>query len=513
VPAKKNKFILALDQGTTSSRAIVFDHDGAIRGLGQREVHQHYPQPGWVEHDANELWQTQKTVAREALRNAGASAADIVAIGITNQRETVVVWERASGRPIAPAIVWQDRRTAALCDQLRAQGHASLLQARTGLVIDAYFSGTKLAWLLDNVAGARQAAERGELAFGTVDSWLIWNLTDGAVHSTDPSNASRTLLFDIHEQDWSDELLAIFDIPRSLLPQIAANNAIVGQTRPDHFGGPIPIAGVAGDQQAATFGQACFTPGMAKNTYGTGCFMLMNVGAKPVASKNNLLSTIGWRLAGISGGADQTAYMLEGGVFMAGATVQWLRDGLRLIERADQIEALAASVADTGDVFLVPAFVGLGAPHWDPYARGTIVGLTRGTTRAHIARAALEAIALQSTELLLAMRADSGVAVSELRVDGGASRNDTLMQMQADLLGVPVVRPRIAESTARGAAGLAGLATGYWSGTDELSAQWSAERRFEPTWSDEQREQRLHRWGQAVAHSRNWARPADAQSA
>jgi glycerol kinase len=506
-----NKFILALDQGTTSSRAIVFDHGGNIRGLGQREFAQHYPQPGWVEHDANDLWQTQLAVAREALRNAGASAADIAAIGITNQRETVVLWERASGRPVARAIVWQDRRTAALCEALREQGHAQLLQDRTGLVIDAYFSGTKLAWLLAHTPGARAAAERGELAFGTVDTWLIWNLTGGAVHSTDPSNASRTLLFDIHTQDWSDELLALFDIPRSLLPKISSNNAIVGHSRPGHLGGAIAIAGAAGDQQAATFGQACFKPGMAKNTYGTGCFMLMNVGDTPVVSKNRLLSTIGWRLDP-AGGAQaegvRTTYMLEGGVFMAGATIQWLRDGLKIIQRADETEALAASVADTDDVFLVPAFAGLGAPHWDPYARGTIVGLTRGTTRAHIARAALEAIALQSTELLQAMHADSGVAFSELRVDGGAARNDTLMQIQADLLGVPVVRPRIAESTARGAAGLAGLACGYWSGLDELAAQWQAERRFEPTWSEDRRSARLARWRQATALSRDWARPA-----
>src|SRR5690606_24426504 len=456
-------YILALDQGTTSSRAIVFDRHGAARGVGQREFRQYYPQPGWVEHDASEIWQSQLDVAREALRNAGASAADIAAIGITNQRETTLIWDRATGRPLARALVWQDRRTAPMCDALRQQGHDKLLQERTGLVLDAYFSGTKLAWMLEHVPGARQAAQRGQLAFGTVDTWLVWNLTGGQVHSTDPSNASRTLLYDIHAHDWSDEILALLDIPRSVLPAVAPSSAEVGHALPEWFGGPISIAGVAGDQQAATFGQACFKPGMAKNTYGTGCFMLMNVGDRPVASQNNLLSTIGWGLpAPGARTAGQPTYMLEGGVFMAGAAVQWLRDGLGIIQRSDQVEALAASVADTDDVFLVPAFAGLGAPDWDPYARGTLVGLTRGTTRAHVARATLEAIALQSAELLTCMNADSGIGLSELRVDGGAARNDLLMQMQTDLLGVPVVRPRVSESTARGAAGLAGLAVGFW---------------------------------------------------
>jgi len=497
----KGKYILALDQGTTSSRAMVFDRDGRVRGMGQREFRQHYPQPGWVEHDAMEIWDTQLATAREALRNAGASAADVAAIGITNQRETTVLWDRATGRPVAPAIVWQDRRTAALCDRLRDEGREALLQARTGLVLDAYFAGTKLAWLLEHVPGARAAAEAGRLAFGTIDAWLVWQLTGGAVHSTDHSNASRTLLYDLSLGGWSDELLAVLDVPRSLLPGIAGSSEVVGSTLPELFGGPIPIAGVAGDQQAATFGQACLRPGMAKNTYGTGCFMLMNVGGQPVASRHRLLSTVGWHLAG------RTAYMLEGGVFVAGAAVQWLRDGLGIIQRSDQIEALAAGVPDTDDVFLVPAFAGLGAPHWDPYARGLLVGLTRGTTRAHVARATLESIALQSTELLAAMNADSGIALSELRVDGGAARNDLLMQMQADLLGIAVVRPRVLESTALGAAGLAGLAVGFWSGVDEFAAQWRAERRFEPAWDAGRREARLARWRQAVELAKGWARP------
>ncbi|CAB3704824.1 glycerol kinase GlpK [Achromobacter pestifer] len=500
-----NEFVLALDQGTTSSRAIVFDREGVVRGVGQREFRQHYPRPGWVEHDASEIWHSQLDVAREALRNAAATAADVAAIGITNQRETTVIWERATGRPLARAIVWQDRRTAPMCDQLRRDGHAEFLQSRTGLVLDAYFSGTKLAWLLDHVPGARQMAERGELAFGTVDTWLIWQLTGGAVHSTDPSNASRTMLFDLHTQDWNDEILALLKIPRGILPQIAPSSAVVGNALPEWLGGSIPIAGVAGDQQAATFGQACFTPGMAKNTYGTGCFMLMNVGDKPVQSQNHLLSTVGWGLPQSGDDSWKPTYMLEGGVFVAGAAVQWLRDGLGIIQRSEEVEALAASVSDTDDVFMVPAFAGLGAPHWDPYARGTLVGLTRGTTRAHIARATLESIALQSAELLTCMNGDSGIALTELRVDGGAARNDLLMQMQADLLGVPVVRPRVSESTALGAAGLAGLAVGFWSGPDEFASKWQAERTFEPAWPETVREARMARWRQAVELSKGWA--------
>ncbi|WP_144632496.1 glycerol kinase GlpK [Bordetella genomosp. 13] len=498
------EFILALDQGTTSSRAIVFDRAGAVRGTGQREFRQYYPQPGWVEHDASEIWSTQLEVAREALRNAGASAADVAAIGITNQRETTLVWERATGRPLAHALVWQDRRTAPLCEKLRQDGHAEWLQQRTGLVVDAYFSGTKLAWLLDNVPGARQAAERGELAFGTIDTWLVWQLTGGQVHSTDATNAARTMLYDLHTHDWNDDILELLRIPRSLLPEVAPSSGEIGRTLPELLGGAIPIAGVAGDQHAATFGQACFTPGMAKNTYGTGCFMLMNVGDKPVASSNHLLSTLGWMLPAPSG--PQATYMLEGGIFVAGAAVQWLRDGLGIIPRSADVEALAAQVEDTDDVFLVPAFAGLGAPHWDPYARGAMVGLTRGTTRAHVARATLESIALQSAELMACMNADSSIDLSELRVDGGATRNDLLMQMQADLLGVPVVRPRVSESTALGAAGLAGLAVGFWQSLDEFAAQWRADRRFEPAWSADRREARLKRWRQAVEHAKGWAR-------
>jgi glycerol kinase len=518
------KYVLALDQGTTSSRAIVFDRAGSIRGIGQQEFRQFYPQPGWVEHDADEIWQSQLTVARQALRNAGITAADVDAIGITNQRETTVLWDRATGKPLAHAIVWQDRRTAPLCEALLKAGHTDFLQQHTGLVVDAYFAGTKLAWLLDNIPGARGRAERGELAFGTIDTWLVWQLTGGAVHSTDYSNASRTLLFDLHTRDWNDELLALLNIPRSLLPAIAPSSAIVGKSLPELFGGAIPIAGVAGDQHAATFGQACVVPGMAKNTYGTGCFMLMNVGDQPVASRNNLLSTVGWALPSAkqataqhaSGGeaADQPGkipvdldFMLEGSIFMAGATVQWLRDGLGIIARSADVEPLAASVADTGDVFLVPAFTGLGAPYWDPYARGTLVGMTRGTTKAHVARAALEAIAFQSAELSLAMRKDSGIDLNELRVDGGAARNDLLMQFQADLLGVAVVRPRVTETTALGAAYLAGIATGFWSGAEEVRANWKAERTFEPAMKQDIREARMHRWQQAIEHARGWAQP------
>ena len=506
----KNKYILALDQGTTSSRAIVFDRLGAVKGIGQREFHQHYPKPGQVEHNALEIWKSQLEMARQAMTNAGVIAADIAAIGITNQRETTVLWDRATGEPVARAIVWQDRRTADQCDELRRQGHANLIQARTGLVLDAYFSGTKLAWLLDNIPGARQRAEQGKLAFGTIDTWLIWQLTAGKVHCTDPSNASRTLLFDIQTQRWSDELLALLNIPASVLPTIVPSSHVIANTAPIHLGGPIPIAGIAGDQQAATFGQACFKPGMAKNTYGTGCFMLMNVGDQPVQSQHRLLSTIGWQIQ--TAQSTHSAYMMEGGVFMAGATVQWLRDGLKIITRSQQSEALAQSVPDSDDVFMVPAFVGLGAPHWDPHARGLIIGLTRGTTRAHIARAALESIALQSTELQQAMVADSQVPMLELRVDGGAAANNFLMQLQADLLGVSVVRPRNTESSAWGAAGLAGLAVGYWENEAELAAQWEVDRRFEPNWSQDQREARIARWRQAVELSKGWAASPPGQS-
>jgi glycerol kinase len=494
------KYVLALDQGTTSSRAILFDATGQVAAIAQREFRQIFPQPGWVEHDAREIWATQHAVALEALQQAGG---EVVALGITNQRETTVLWDRATGQPVANAIVWQDRRTAPRCDQLRESGRSALIQKKTGLVIDAYFSGTKLEWLLDNVPGARARAERGELAFGTVDSWLVWNLTGGRVHATDASNASRTLLFNLHTQAWDDELLALLRIPRSVLPQVVPSSGILAETDASLLGRPLPIAGIAGDQQAATFGQACFSPGMAKNTYGTGCFMLMNTGARPVASRNRLLTTMGWQGPA---GARQAAFCLEGSVFVAGATVQWLRDGLQVIRSAEEVESLAAQVDDTGDVYLVPAFAGLGTPDWDGYARGTLVGMTRGTTRAHIARAALEAIALQSADVFGAMVRDSGIALKELRVDGGACRNNLLMQMQADFLGVPVVRPKVTETTALGAAYLAGLATSFWGGAQEIAAQWQADRRFEPRMAEGERRAKLARWREAVERAKGWAR-------
>ncbi len=497
------KYVLALDQGTTSSRAIVFDRAGQAVATAQQEFRQIFPQPGWVEHDANEIWASQRAVAQQALMQLGAGAgAGELAIGITNQRETTVLWDRATGQPVANAIVWQDRRTAARCDALRRQGKAGLIQKKTGLVIDAYFSATKLQWLLDNVPGARARAGRGELAFGTIDSWLIWNLTGGRVHATDASNASRTMLFNMHTLQWDGELLSLFNIPRSVLPQVVPSSGVLGTTDAALFGAALPIAGVAGDQQAATFGQACFAPGMAKNTYGTGCFMLMNTGTAAVPSRNKLLTTVGWQ--GPPGPA-RTAYCLEGGVFMAGATIQWLRDGLQIIQSAPEVEALAGLVPDTGDVYLVPAFAGLGAPDWDGYARGTLLGMTRGTTRAHIARAALEAIALQVAGVFDAMARDSGIALKELRVDGGACSNNLLMQMQADFLGVPVVRPRVTETTALGAAYLAGLATGLWRDAREISAQWQVDRRFEPQLAAPLRRVKLARWRKAVERSKAWA--------
>lgn len=500
------KYILALDQGTTSSRAIVFDREGRVVTLAQREFKQIFPQPGWVEHDPREIWASQHAVALEAMQNAGegrAEPGDFVAIAITNQRETAVLWDRATGQPVANAIVWQDRRTAPRCDELRAQGHAGLIHRKTGLVIDAYFSGTKLEWLLDHVPGARKRAEAGELAFGTVDSWLVWNLTGGRVHATDASNASRTMLLNLHTLDWDDELLALLRIPRAVLPDVVPSSAVIAESEPTLLGAPLPIAGIAGDQQAATFGQACFAPGMAKNTYGTGCFMLMNTGAQPVSSRNRLLTTVGWQGPP---GQHRTAYCLEGGVFMAGATVQWLRDGLQIIHSAPEVESLAAQVEDSGDVYLVPAFAGLGAPDWDGYARGTLVGMTRGTNRSHIARAALEAIALQSADVFAAMSRDARIPLRELRVDGGASRNNLLMQMQADFLGVPVVRPQVTETTALGAAYLAGLATGFWRDAGEIAGQWQAERRFEPRLGESERVAKLGRWREAVERAKGWAR-------
>jgi glycerol kinase len=492
-------YVLALDQGTTSSRAMVFDRDGRMLGLAQQEFAQHYPQPGWVEHDAHEILRTQLDCARAALAAARIDAGMLTALGITNQRETTVLWERASGRALAPAIVWQDRRTAADCDRLREDGVAQFVRLRTGLEVDAYFSATKLAWLLRNVAGARSRAERGELAFGTIDSWLVWHLTGGALHVTDAGNAARTMLYNIHTLDWDAELLALFDIPAALLPRVVDSIGVCGHTRADVLGAAVPIAGIGGDQQAATFGQACFAPGMAKNTYGTGCFLLMNTGERAVASANRLLTTVGWRRGGT------TTYALEGSIFIGGALVQWLRDGLGLIRHARDVEALAASVPDSGGVVLVPAFTGLGAPYWDAYARGTLIGLTRGTGAAHIARAALEAIALQTVDLVAAMNRDGAGPLTELRVDGGAAANDLLMQIQADLLGVPVVRPRLLETTALGAAYMAGLGVGLWPDTGALAAHWAEERRFEPEMPHAARDGALARWRRAVERARGWA--------
>ncbi len=491
------QYIIALDQGTTSSRAIVFDRAGTIRGVAQREFGQIFPQPGWVEHDATEIWASQSGVLHEALAMAGTSAKEIAAIGITNQRETTVVWDRATGRPIANAIVWQDRRTAATCDELRAAGHAPLFARKTGLVLDAYFSGTKLKWLLDHVPGARTRAERGELAFGTIDTWLIWQLTGGRVHCTDPSNASRTLLFDIHKGAWDDELLALLDVPRSLLPQVVPSSGVCAIAAID--GVDIPIAGIAGDQQAALFGQACLVPGMAKNTYGTGCFLLLNTGREAVNSRNNLLTTVAWQRNGA------TDYALEGSVFIGGAVVQWLRDGLKIIRTAKDVEALALGVPDNGGVYLVPAFAGLGAPHWDAYARGTIFGLTRGATGGHIARAALEAIAFQSADVLAAMEKDAGITLTELRVDGGATGNNLLLQFQADILGVPVVRSKVSETTALGAAYLAGLAVGYWESDADIASHWQAGRSFEPAMPRDRAAEIRADWDKAVSRAKAWA--------
>ncbi len=491
-------YVLALDQGTTSSRAIVFDHAGAVRAVAQREFEQIFPRPGWVEHDAREIWSSQAGVAAEALARAGLSAADVAAIGITNQRETTVVWDRATGEPVYHAIVWQDRRTAGYCDQLKADGKADLFRRKTGLVLDAYFSGTKLRWILDNVENARARAEAGELAFGTIDTWLVWQLTGGRRHVTDVSNASRTLLLNIHTGDWDDELLGVLGVPRAVLPQVRASSEVYGETTGDPFERPIPIAGIAGDQQAALFGQVCTRPGMVKNTYGTGCFMLMNTGTEPVASRNNLLTTVAWKIGG------QLHYALEGSIFIAGAVVQWLRDGLGLIGSSAEVEALARQVQDNGGVYLVPAFVGLGAPHWDAYARGAVVGLTRGSTKAHLARAALESIAYQTADVIHAMEADAGIRLAELRVDGGATANDLLMQFQADLLGVPVVRPTVPETTALGAAYLAGLATGFWKDLDEIAEQWQIDRTFTPAMDRPQAEALLRRWSKALDRARAW---------
>ncbi len=484
-------FILALDQGTTSSRAIVFDRAGQIIASAQQEFPQIYPQPGWVEHDPEAIWSSQLAVARQAVDQVGAR--EIAAIGITNQRETTVIWDRATGQPIFNAIVWQCRRTAPLCETLRAEGFDKVIAAKTGLVTDSYFSGTKVAWLLDNVPRARARAERGELAFGTIDTFLIWRLTSGRLHITDVSNASRTLLYNIRTGDWDDEILARLNIPRAILPRVMPSSHVYGDTDPSIFGRAIPIAGDAGDQQAATFGQACVKPGMAKNTYGTGCFMLMNTGSSAIASKNQLLTTIAWQ-----NGDQPVQYALEGSVFIAGAGVQWLRDEMKLVSSAAESQALAESISDTGGVYVVPAFVGLGAPYWDAYARGTITGLTRGSGRAHIVRAVLESVAYQTRDVVAAMQADSGIALQTLRVDGGMVRNDFLMQFQADILGCPVERPSVTETTALGAAYLAGLATKFWASQDEIGAQWGVERRFEPSMSADQRESLYAGWQAAV---------------
>ncbi len=496
------KYILALDQGTTSSRAIIFSHAAEIRSVVRKEFRQIYPFPGWVEQDGLEIWSSQLEAATEVIKQAGLTAADIAAIGITNQRETTLVWERQSGRPVHNAIVWQDRRTAPTCERLTSDGMEELFREKTGLLLDPYFSGTKLAWILDNVPAARERAEKGELLFGTVDSWLLWNLTGGGRHRTDVSNASRTLLFNIHTGAWDEELLGILGIPAAMLPEVSASCAEFGETASDLFSRPIPVTGMAGDQQAALFGQGCMRPGMVKNTYGTGCFMLMHTGETPVVSRNRLLTTVTCQVG------DRTNYALEGSVFMAGAAVQWLRDGLGIIGSSAEVESLAASVPDSGGVYLVPAFTGLGAPHWDPYARGTITGISRGTTAAHIARATLESIAFQTVDLVRAMEDDSGIILPELRVDGGASVNNLLMQIQADLLGVPVVRSRVSETTALGAAFLAGLTIGYWRDSGEIDTSRQQDRLFVPDMERGYIEGLQHGWERALQRAKGWAAPA-----
>ena len=495
--------ILALDQGTTSSRAIVFDEDGSVRAIAQKEFRQFFPRSGWVEHNPEEIWASQLAVAREALGRANLRAEDVAAIGITNQRETVIAWDRRSGKPVCNAIVWQDRRTADFCDELKRQGHAKQIAERTGLVIDAYFSASKIRWILDHEdGGLRDMATQGDLQFGTVDSWLIWKLTGGGVYATDVTNASRTMLFNLQTGDWDEELCELLGIPapRWTLPRICNSSEIIGHTDPALFGAGIPIAGVAGDQQAALFGQACFTRGLAKNTYGTGCFMLMNLGEEPLPSNHQLITTVAWKLAQ----QPKMTYAMEGSVFIGGAVVQWLRDGLGIIKSAAEIEALARTVPDSGGVYLVPAFAGLGAPHWDQYARGTITGLTRGTTAAHFARAALEGIAFQVADVLDVMKQDTRIAIPELRVDGGAAANDLLMQFQADLLGVPVVRPLVLETTALGAAYLAGLAVGFWTSPEELQSHRVVERTFEPAMSADEVHHRRTRWNEALRRAREW---------
>jgi glycerol kinase len=493
------KYILALDQGTTSSRAIIFDHAGQIISIGQKEFNQIYPKSGWVEHDPREIWSSQIAVVAEALVKADIKSADIAAIGITNQRETTIVWDRETGRPIHNAIVWQDRRTASYCDELKAKGYDEKIKEKTGLLIDSYFSATKIRWILNNVEGAKKKAEDGELLFGTVDTWLIYNLTDKEKHVTDVTNASRTMLFNINTMQWDEELLTLFEIPKSMLPEVKTSSEIYGETAGKILTDKIPIAGIAGDQQAALFGQLCINPGMVKNTYGTGCFMLMNIGNKPIVSKNKLVTTVAWQIG------KEVTYALEGSIFIAGAIVQWLRDGLGIIKSSEDVEALADKVKDTDGVYLVPAFAGLGAPHWDSYARGTIVGLTRGSNASHIARAALEGIAFQTVDILKAMEADAGKEIKELRVDGGATNNNLLMQFQSDILQAKVVRPKITETTAIGAAYLAGLAVGYWKNLDDLKDQWQINRTFDPD-SKMDVKKHLTNWHHAVEAARAWAK-------
>ena len=490
-------YILSLDQGTTSSRAMIFNHAGQIVAKAQKAFAQHFPEPGLVEHDAKEIWSTQVSVLAEALAQSGIAADQIAALGITNQRETTIVWDRASGEPVHRAIVWQDRRTAKYCDSIRA-AHGDTIRAKTGLVLDAYFSATKVKWILDHVPGARARAEKGELCFGTVDTWLVWNLTEGRTFVTDPGNASRTMLFNIHTLQWDEDLLALFDIPRAMLPEVKSSSEIYGHTAPRFTNRPIAIAGIAGDQQAALFGQLCLDKGMLKNTYGTGCFLLMNTGDKPVDSQHNLLATVAWKIG------RETTYALEGGVFVGGAAIQWLRDGARLIREADEINTLAASVADNGGVYFVPALSGMGAPYWDQYARGSFFGITRCTSNGHLARAVLEGIAFQVYDIVKAMEADAGQATAQLRVDGGASQSDYLMQVQSDLFAFDIVRPRITETTALGAAYLAGLAVGFWQSTDELRAQWQADKVFSPQLPPERVQKMLHYWHKAVKAAQHW---------
>lgn len=491
-----NQYILSLDQGTTSSRAIIFDKEGRIVTIAQKEFKQYYPQSGWVEHDAQEIWSSQLSVATEAVAKAGLKASSIAAIGITNQRETTIIWDKSTGRPIHPAIVWQDRRTAKYCDGLKEQGHGDTIRKKTGLLIDAYFSASKINWILQHVEGAREKAERGQLAFGTVDTWLVWNLTGGGKHLTDVTNASRTMLYNINTLEWDNELLELFEVPKSMLPEVRSSSEVYGETAANILAAKIPIAGIAGDQHAALFGQLCTKPGMVKNTYGTGCFMLMNIGDRPVLSKNNLVTTIAWKIG------DKVSYALEGSIFIGGAIVQWLRDGLGIIRQSSDVEELAMKVKDTDGVYLVPAFAGLGAPHWDPYARGTIVGLTRGSGAAHIARAALEGIAFQTVDILKAMEADANTEIKELRVDGGATANNLLLQFQADILQANVVRPQITETTAIGAAYLAGLAVGLWKHTDDIQNQWQIDRTFEPdrTYNTESALENWHRAIETAKH-------------